>query len=82
MGQRQLNDINRPEIVPSCRTRSGIQKATGFRLPPERRRKDNYETFNKTRQRFIAGKKADEFERALLERLPPAHPLRKRSLEL
>jgi hypothetical protein len=30
-----LRCINCPEIVPSCRTRSGIQKAAGFRLPPE-----------------------------------------------
>jgi len=31
----KISIINCPEIVPSCRTRSGIQKGVGFRFPPE-----------------------------------------------
>ena len=34
---------------------------------------------DKTRRQYDAGKRADEFQQELLEKLPPDHPLRKRS---
>jgi hypothetical protein len=37
---------------------------------------------DKTRRHYDAAKTAEEFQQELLERLPPDHPLRKRSRQL